>query len=109
MFLFLFRPVSFAMKERCTFMAPVGQNSWQQKQRMQAFRSILARPFRIVTAEAGQSRAHLPQPVQSLPGAGRERKTTYIPRFISLRSPRSSSEWANQEAVAPLRRKSVRA
>ena len=90
-------------------MAPVGQNSWQQKQRMQAVRRILARPFRMAMAPAGQSLAHLPQPVQSRPGRGRERKSTYMPRFMVFRSPRSSSERANQEAVAPERRKSVRA
>ena len=33
-------PVSFAAKERRTFIAPVGQNSWQQKQRMQALRRM---------------------------------------------------------------------
>ena len=70
---------------------------------MQARRSIFARPFTILMAWAGQSRAHLPQPTQSFPGAGRERNSTYMLRLSTLRRPRSSSDWANHEAVAPER------
>jgi hypothetical protein len=95
--------VSLAAGERCTRIAPVGQNSWQQKQRMQALRRILALPPTMVMAEAGQSLAHLPQPVQSPPTAGRERKSRYMPCFRSFLAPRSSSVRANQEAVAPER------
>ena len=92
-----------ATAERRTFIAPVGQNSWQQKQRMHLRRSILARPRAIVMAAAGQSRAHLPQPVQPRSGAGRERRRPYMALCASFRSPRSSSERANQDDVAPER------
>jgi hypothetical protein len=42
---FSYLPVSRATGERFAFMAPVGQNSWQQKQRMHLRRLILALPF----------------------------------------------------------------
>ncbi len=97
------RPVSLASGARRTIMAPVGQNSWQQKQRMHACRSIRARPPRMAMALAGQSRAHFPQPVHVPSGSGRERKARYNPRLSAFRSPRSCSDGANHEAVAPER------
>ena len=51
------------MAVRRTSMAPTGQNSWQQKQRMQAARRISGRPFVITMALAGHKPAHLPQPM----------------------------------------------
>lgn len=51
-----------AMALRWEIMAPLGQNSWQQKQRMQAFRSMEGRWRCMRMALAGQTRAHLPQP-----------------------------------------------
>ena len=97
------------MAERLAFIAPVGQNSWQQKQRTHFFLSISALPRTMRIAEAGQPRAQFPQPVQSAPAAGREANIAYIPRLASLRRAPSSSDDMNHEAVAPERLKSLRA
>ena len=48
---------SRAANERCAYIAPEGQNSWQQKHRTHFFRSITARLSTTVIAPAGQSRA----------------------------------------------------
>ena len=54
-------------------MAPLGQNSWQQKQRMQSLRSIFGLPRRIPMALAGQTWAQFWQPMHSgLHTCGRE-------------------------------------
>ena len=64
---------SLASGGRTTFMAPLGQNSWQQKQRMQSLRSIFGLPRRIPMALAGQTWAHFWQPMHSgLHTCGRE-------------------------------------
>jgi hypothetical protein len=47
-------------------MAPTGQNSWQQKHRMQALLSMEGQPFSMVIALFGQILLHVPQPVQVL-------------------------------------------
>ena len=49
-----------------TFIAPFGQNSWQQKQWMQIFRLIAGFLSFMVIALAGQTWAHFPQPTHSL-------------------------------------------
>ena len=46
-------------------MAPFGQNSWQQKQWMQALRSMRGLPRCIVMAFAGQMFAHFRQPTHA--------------------------------------------
>ena len=47
---------------RWTASAPLGQNSWQQKQRMHCARRMCGRLSRMSMAWAGQVRAHRPQP-----------------------------------------------
>ena len=66
-----------------TFMAPLGQNSWQQKQRMQAARWITGFSRFMVIALAGQMPSHFRQPTQasfSTPGraaSARDRNLLY--------------------------------
>ena len=57
---------SFAIKVRFTFIAPTGQNSWQQKHRMHFLRSMRGFLFTMVIAFAGQMEAHFEQPTQLL-------------------------------------------
>ncbi len=53
------------MKLRFTFMAPTGQNSWQQKHLMQFFLFITAFPPEMRTVFSGQTFAHFTQPTHS--------------------------------------------
>jgi hypothetical protein len=55
-----------AISGRLSFIAPLGQNSWQQKQRMHAFLFMDGFPLRMVIAFAGQILKHFSQPMHSL-------------------------------------------
>ena len=70
-----------ATSDLFTFMAPLGQNSWQQKHRTHFLLSILAFPFTISIALAGQPLTQWPQAVQLSSGAGFERIRIYSAFF----------------------------
>lgn len=91
----------FPIHVRPTFIAPFGQNSWQQKQWMQTLRLICGLPRFIVIALAGHVCAHLPQPIQEAESSfGNGVRILPATKSATLPGRPSPSTWKNTSDCA---------